>query len=463
MKKEPEVATAQSQEHAEHAAIVRYCEQNNKDATVVQWPEVQAAGGLDKFGTNPNFQVPAPAPKKMFQVLHAQKAAKSRKKREQNKYSITKAREAPVMQLRQWGQLEMGGQEHAHGGGIQPTQQFAAATQGGGAEAAQHHQQHQSVEGGAAEMEGLQQEAALEGNNSTASPSQSMSSSTHSDGSPRLGNRAGLCKCCEKAGTCSSRGCRTELSADEIVAGRERCDWCEGHDDGSCDCECDQCAEGAAVAAYEMVHGEGTAADVEFTAAEVEQWADLGRDSRQQAAAVEGMADTDDQQTVQRLMAWRLAERVVPGKGDCCFESICTTSIQHEGRQQDLREAVVDSMLQSGKVSREYAARMRQPGTWATDKEVQEAAELLEVEIAVAMMRPVGDEPRIQRFVPAGRAGNGRIVLIFRPGHFNATVAAAAEEELKMAAAAELAIALEEADSRCIVEPGLQMEGQSRL
>ena len=196
--KEPEVVTQQSQEHAEHAAIVRYCDQMNKDATEVQWQEVQAAGGLDKFGTNPNFQVPAPvgpAPKKMFQVLHAQKAAKSRKKREQNKYSITRAREVPVMQLRQWEQLVMEGQEHAHGGGIQ--QQPAAAAQGGGVD----HQQHQSVEGGAAEMEGLQ-DAALEGNNST---SQSMSSSTHSDGSPRLGDRAGLCKCCEREGACSSR------------------------------------------------------------------------------------------------------------------------------------------------------------------------------------------------------------------------------------------------------------------
>ena len=152
--KELEVVTAQCHEHAEHAAIVRYCEQNNKDATVVQWPEVQVAGGLDKFGTNPNFQVLALGPKKVFHVLHAQKAAKSRKKRQQNQYSITKANEAPVMQLREWGQSMIVGQEQAQGGGMQQMQQHVAAAQGEGVVQTEHHQQQ--VKGAAAEMEGLQ-------------------------------------------------------------------------------------------------------------------------------------------------------------------------------------------------------------------------------------------------------------------------------------------------------------------
>ena len=299
-----------------------------------------------------------PAPKKIFRVLHDRKAAKSRRKRQQNEYAITKQREAPVMQLKEWGQSALFEQQDQMQGGGMQQQQAAAEDEDG-------QQQQAATENGdafAAEGEDAEQE-------------QSMSSSTHSDGSPRLGNRAGLCDCCERAEG-SSRGCRTELSEEEIAAGRTRCDWCGGHDDGHCDCECDQCEEGAAVGAFEMVHGEGTAAGVEFSAAEREQWADLGRDSRQQAAAVAGMADTDDQQTVAQLMTWRLAEHVVPGEGDCCFESICKTSVQHEGRQQDLREAVVDSILETGKVGSEYVARMRQPGKWATDKETQEAADL---------------------------------------------------------------------------------------
>ena len=210
---------------------------------------------------------------------------------------------------------------------------------------------------------------------------------------------------------------------------------------------------------FEMVHGKGTAADEEFTGAELAKWVELGRDSRQQAAAVAGMPDTDDEQSVEQLVAWNLVEQTVPEKGDCCFEAICVASIQHEGRQQDLREAVVDSMRAAGKVSSEYAAQMRQPGRWATDKEFQEAASLLAVEILVVLMRPVGDAQRIQRFMPARSAGSERIVLVFRPGHFNAAVESAADEKrMKMTAAAGMARALEEAENRCS-----GMEGQLRL
>ena len=82
---------------------------------------------------------------------------------------------------------------------------------------------------------------------------------------------------------------------------------------------------------------------------------------------------------------------------------------------------------------------MRQPGKRATDKEIQEAASLLAVEIIVVLMRPVGDAQRIQRFMPAEDAGGGRIVLVFRPGHFNATVKSAADGKgMKVTAAAGL-------------------------
>ena len=48
------------------------------------------------------------------------------------------------------------------------------------------------------------------------------------------------------------------------------------------------------------------------------------------------MPDTDDEQSVEQLVAWNLVEQAVLEKGDCCFEAICVASIQHEGRQQDL-------------------------------------------------------------------------------------------------------------------------------
>ena len=62
-------------------------------------------------------------------------------------------------------------------------------------------------------------------------------SKSHTESSPQLGDREGMC---EDHSGCGSHGCRVELEEGEVV-----CDLCGELDAfGRCDCDCDQCTEG---------------------------------------------------------------------------------------------------------------------------------------------------------------------------------------------------------------------------
>ena len=115
----------------------------------------------------------------------------------------------------------------------------------------------------------------------------------------------------------------------------------------------------------------------------------------------------------------------MPGAGDCAFEAMCAMLPRGSGwNPRSLREAVVDDLLREGMVSTEYASAMRQEGTWATDVELMQAAQLMRRLVVVVVTRqrrtPAGvHQDVIQEFEPA--VHDARMVVVNRPGHSNAT------------------------------------------
>ena len=173
------------------------------------------------------------------------------------------------------------------------------------------------------------------------------------------------------------------------------------------------------------MHGEGTAdRSALLMDPNAWQWADLGRDSAREAGSVEGMESYDDRMTMRQLREWNRQEKVIADEsGDCLFEALSESDSSFAGGKGMMRAAVVGHALATGRVSANEAAEMMKPGVWGTDVEIQATAEMLNIEVAVAIMRPKGDELRIRTFMPGAiGARTGRIVITFRPGHFNATV-----------------------------------------
>ena len=90
-----------------------------------------------------------------------------------------------------------------------------------------------------------------------------------------------------------------------------------------------------------------------------------------------------------------------------------------------LRERTVERMRSTGAATSEYANKMLKSGTWGTEQEIMAIAEEIRMEMTVVVMRPRQGEEVIQVFRPEHH--DGSMTIVYRPGHFNATVAANGE------------------------------------
>ena len=78
-------------------------------------------------------------------------------------------------------------------------------------------------------------------------------------------------------------------------------------------------------------------------------------------------------------------------------------------------------MRSTGAATSEYADKMIESGTWCTEKEIMAIVEEIGMEMTVVMMRPRKEEKVIQVFRPIHH--NGNMTIVYKPGHFNATMA----------------------------------------
>ena len=65
--------------------------------------------------------------------------------------------------------------------------------------------------------------------------------------------------------------------------------------------------------------------------------------------------------------------------GDCVFEAICDTVENGRFGAAGLRKVVVQNLLKKGEITAQYAEEMSKQGTWATDKELTEATNAIDV------------------------------------------------------------------------------------
>ena len=250
-------------------------------------------------------------------------------------------------------------------------------------------------------------------------------SESHTESSPQLGDREGMC---EHHSGYGSHGCRVELEGSEVV-----CDLCEELDAfGRCDCDCDQCTERNnwvtdVLEAFSMVEQrEMTPRDwIRLSEEEKAAYREFKEDADSEAAQTEGLPRADGGRAVRFMAKESLREMQMPDEGDCAFEAVCAMLPRNsEWSPETLREAVVDELLRDGVISLEYASVMRKAGTWATDVEMMRAAQIVRRLIVVVVMRPRMtpggvEQEVVQEFEPA--VHDARMVVVSRPGHFNAT------------------------------------------
>jgi len=156
-------------------------------------------------------------------------------------------------------------------------------------------------------------------------------------------------------------------------------------------------------------------------------YSEFKEDADREAAQTEELPEADDGRAISFMAEERLSEVQMPGEGNCAFGAVCAMLPKSsKWNPGSLRRAVVDELLRDEVVSLEYASVMRQEGTWATDVEMMRAAQMVRRLIVMVVMRPrvtpggVQQEV-IQVFEPAVHDAIARMVVVNRPGHFNAT------------------------------------------
>ena len=149
------------------------------------------------------------------------------------------------------------------------------------------------------------------------------SGSDHTDGSPQLGERQGLC---EHHTRCGSHGCRSEVGEGEEVM----CAECSEQDEyGRCACDCDQCDESNAMItdgleAFNLAHGR-TATPEEWRMMDGDARAalvDMGMQSAAVAEQQRGMPAEDCREAINHMASENLKEVEVGGKGSCLFLAV---------------------------------------------------------------------------------------------------------------------------------------------
>ena len=190
-------------------------------------------------------------------------------------------------------------------------------------------------------------ESSPESNQTWSSPD-----SNHTASSPRLEERGGLCGCHDGRG---SHGCRVEAEA-----GSQRCSECEEVDEfRRCKCDCDECEEAnakitMATEGYEAAAGRQTDARSwqELEEEEISALAELGRETRSEVEATDGM-DGEDSKEAESMMRKRRKEEVeVPGNGDGAFSAVAVMTAGIPEAQDELRRQTLESMISRGKISR---------------------------------------------------------------------------------------------------------------
>jgi len=152
---------------------------------------------------------------------------------------------------------------------------------------------------------------------------------------------------------------------------------------------------------------------------EKEALLEFRRDAEEEAAQVEGLPEADSELALEFMRKEHRAEQLSADRGDCVFEAICDTEKDGQFGAAGLREEVVQNLLEKGEITAQYAEEMSKQGTWATDKELMEAANIVRRRITVVVMRPRMGEEVLQYFEPEFHDGD--IMVVARPGHMNAT------------------------------------------
>jgi hypothetical protein len=176
--------------------VIRYAEHHKKDPSEVAWSVVEADGGTAKWsGTTP-----APKPKMMFAVLKKREKA-SKEQRRVNEFAIMQQRggDSGRMSYREaMGLMHDQGGMMVHDGGQMQVQGAGAEADGAGAEAEAPEYRRCRCAGGC-DDEAMPGEDVcarcytIEGCCDLDSPDE-RDSESHTESSPQLGDREGMCE-----------------------------------------------------------------------------------------------------------------------------------------------------------------------------------------------------------------------------------------------------------------------------